>query len=359
MERLLMTVNFDLLVSGCNTRCVHCYVNGGPGGIMPLQDALLYIEKLDALSELLPFECTFTLDNEPMNHPDLAAIIQRASAAKHVTYYHHGMTSGIALMRRQDRHAVIQTYLDCGFGEFGITIHGNVSHHDRIVRRNGAYQTAVEAAAFMESCGAKVGVSLMFNRYFAEDAEGISCLLDKLNPGYIYFAVPNFTPHANMMKYEPFRGTLDTWKTLLPELAAWRQKEEVSEKYFTAGMLIRQLQDGLDVKELFRQPQDELYLTVHQSGNLYAGNTGVETEFLGNLRALDLKRTAEQICSLPGNRDYGAFYREDQLPGKTELLLALSRLPQDLLYDCRESVLYRGLMELKIPTKLIRGISED
>lgn len=58
-----MNVNFDILVSGCNTRCKHCYVNGGPGSMMKLEDALLFIEKLDALAEFLPFEASFTLDN--------------------------------------------------------------------------------------------------------------------------------------------------------------------------------------------------------------------------------------------------------------------------------------------------------
>ncbi len=36
-----MKVNFDILIAGCNTRCRHCYVNGGPGGLMPLETALL------------------------------------------------------------------------------------------------------------------------------------------------------------------------------------------------------------------------------------------------------------------------------------------------------------------------------
>lgn len=84
-----MTVNFDILISGCNTRCRHCYVNGGPGGMMKAEDALLLIEKLDSLAELLPFEASLTLDNEPMNHPDIASIIHKAAAANHIENYHH------------------------------------------------------------------------------------------------------------------------------------------------------------------------------------------------------------------------------------------------------------------------------
>lgn len=145
-----MEINFDFLLSGCNTRCKHCYVNGGPGSMMKSEDALLFIEKLDELAEFLPFEASFTLDNEPMNHPEIASIVRSAAATKNIKNYHHGMTSGIALMHRKDRNAVIEAYLDCGYNDFGITIHGNAIHHDEIVRREGAFQTGIEAAEFMK-----------------------------------------------------------------------------------------------------------------------------------------------------------------------------------------------------------------
>ena len=79
---------------------------------MKSEDALLLIEKLDSLAALLPFDASFTLDNEPMNHPNIVSIIRKAAAANHIHYYHHGMTSGIALMHRKDRHAVMQAYGD-------------------------------------------------------------------------------------------------------------------------------------------------------------------------------------------------------------------------------------------------------
>lgn len=325
-----MTVNFDFLVSGCNTRCRHCYVNGGPGSLMPLTDALLFIDKLDLLAELLPYDASFTLDNEPMNHPDIEHIIRRA-AAQHIKNYHHGMTSGIALINREDRQAVMQTYLDCGCRDFGVTIHGNAPHHDELVRREGAYQAAIEAAEFMSSCGAKVGVSLMFNRFFDTDAEEISAQLRRLQPDYIYFAIPNFTPHANMTAFEPYRGSLDTLRRIRPWLAQWRQREdELTREACTVGMLREQLRQGLDIAALFRCPQDELYMTVHQNGDLFVGNTGAETRRLGNLRTLNLQETARHIGELPGNRDYGAFYEEALLPGREALLHALDQLPRAL-----------------------------
>ena len=321
--------------------------------MMKSDDALLFIEKLDLLAEHLPFEASFTLDNEPMNHPDIASIIRKAASANHIENYHHGMTSGIALMRRKDRDAVMQAYLDCGCHDFGITIHGNARHHDEIVRREGALQMATEAAEYMKSCGAEVGVSLMFNRYFADDAGEIDARIQRLQPAYIYFAVPNFTPHAHMTDFEPCRGSLATLRRIRPWLETWTQRDDgLTREICTPGLLREQIQQGLSIVSLFRDSQDQLYMTVHQNGDLFIGNTGVETERLGNLRALDIQETAERISELPGNRDYGAFYEEDRLPDSAGLIRALDQLPQDLLYSDRASVIYRALTALGVPTRI-------
>ena len=72
-------INFDLLVAGCNTRCRHCYVNGGPGPLMDGTDALRCIEQLDAIASHLSDEAFFTLDHEPINHPQIERIITAAA----------------------------------------------------------------------------------------------------------------------------------------------------------------------------------------------------------------------------------------------------------------------------------------
>ena len=79
-----MMINIDFLLAGCNTRCRHCYVNGGPGPMMATGDALLCMEKLDRLAALLPDETSFTLDHEPMNHPEIARIISAAANTRNI-----------------------------------------------------------------------------------------------------------------------------------------------------------------------------------------------------------------------------------------------------------------------------------
>ena len=43
-EQKMKMINVDFLLSGCSTRCRHCYVAGGPGPMMETGDALLCIK---------------------------------------------------------------------------------------------------------------------------------------------------------------------------------------------------------------------------------------------------------------------------------------------------------------------------
>ena len=350
-------INFDLLVAGCNTRCRHCYVNGGPGPLMNGADALRCIEQLDAIASFLQEETNFTLDHEPMNHPELSRILTAAAHTAHIRHYHHGMTTGVALLRRDDREAVVDRYLALGYDTFGITIHGGEALHDEITRRTGAFGASVAFGEFVKTRGAKLEVSLMLNRFFPEQAEEISAVLDRLQPEYVYAAFPIFTPHRNMTDYEPYRATLETAEALRSRFPEWRQDadELIGEaNRACAACAIRELESGTDLNTLFSAPQNEKYLCVHPDCLLYIGNSGAETQCLGDLRTADPASIAEAIRSMPDNRDYDAFYDRRALPPDERLIAALKTLPQDAVYGDFPSVIYRGLAACATPVKILR-----
>lgn len=352
-----MEINFDFLISGCNTRCRHCYVHGGPGALMPVEDVLLCMERLDAMAESLPPDTSFTLDHEPMNHPFIEEIIAAAAGTRFIKNDHHGMTTGLALMRRSDRDEVVRAYFDSGYDEFGITLHGAVEHHDEIVRRKGAFRMTVAAAEYLKSKGARLNVSLMMNRFFLEDAEEITALLDRLKPDEVWFVTPIYTPHAGMQDFEPYRATLDMLEQLRCRLPDWRQDAEAVLAKAAANTMAaaaKRLGDGAGLRALFAAPQSELYLTIHQDCRLYVGNSGGETRLLGDLRMLDPKGTAGIISALSGNRDYGAYYDVEALPPTQALVRKMEALPQTLIYGDFESALYRGLAALGVPTRIIK-----
>lgn len=351
-----MNINVDFLVSGCNTRCRHCYVAGGPGPLMTTEDALLCMKKLDALAALLPGEVTLTLDHEPMNHPDIGQIIRAAANTKHIVNFHHGMTSGIALMRRKDRDAVLQAYLDLGYRSFGITIHGSREHHDEIVRHKGAFDAAAAAAEYFKAHGTRLEVALMVNRFFPEDAGSLSEFLDRVRPHFTGVVIPIFTPHRSMMDFEPYRASLPDLEALAGKLTAWGQDEAAfleNARRLTVASAVDRLRKGPGLPDLFAAPQDELYLSLHQNCVLYVGNSGTETRCIGDIRTADPEEAARIIGELPGNRDYGAFYDAAELPSAGSLIRTMEKLPQDLVYGDFESAIYRGLAEIGVNTVIL------
>lgn len=355
-------INFDLLVAGCDTRCKHCYVNGGPLPRMKGDDAVSCIERLDAIAAVLPDEAYFTLDHEPMGHPEIGRIIEAAAGTKHIRYHHHGMTTGLGLMRRDDREAVLDRYLSLGFDSFGITVHGGEALHDEIVRRKGAFAASAAFGAFVKTRGAELEVSLMVNRLFPQQREEISALLDRLRPDWIHIALPIFTPHKNGMDYETYRASVKD----IEALGAWfsdlgKDGGELIEqaRESSVGYAAETLQNGQDLKTLFMEPQGEKYLAVHPDCLLYMGNSGAETECLGDLRSLDPEATAARIASAPDNRDYDAFYDQSVLPETEQLIKALKGLPQETVYGDFPSVIYRGLAALHVPTRIFDLSSEQ
>lgn len=164
-------------------------------------------------------------------------------------------------------------------------------------------------------------------------------------------------PHLNMLDFEPYRASLNVVEALQGYLTDWQQNECViikAAKQNTVAAVMERLMHCDNLHELFASEQDELYITLHQDCKLYVGNSGAETRCLGDLRGLDLKATAEIIKTLPGNRDYGAYYDVDALPATDDLIEALQRLPENAVYGDFESVVYRGLAELGIPTKIMK-----
>ena len=181
-------------------------------------------------------------------------------------------------------------------------------------------------------------------------------LLNRLKPDYIYIALPIFTPHKNGMDYEPYRASVQDVEALGEWFRALGKDDaEIIERArkSSVGFAVSTLQNGRDLKTLFAEPQGEKYLAVHPDCRLYMGNSGAETECLGDLRFLDPEATAKRISEAPDNRDYGAFYDPGVLPETGDLIDALKDLPQNTVYGDYPSVICRGLAALHVPTRIL------
>ena len=151
-----MEYNFDILLAGCNTNCLHCYVDGGPSKQMPYEDYLICLERLKYIFDKLDAKSEFTLDNELFNHPKAKDIIIKSREVLGNQYFHHGSTTGIAFMSRSDKDEIAETLLSYNCNDISLTIHGNEEHHNEIVKNLQGFDMIKKSANYFYSKGFKI-----------------------------------------------------------------------------------------------------------------------------------------------------------------------------------------------------------
>lgn len=283
-----MDINFDIILAGCSTNCRHCYVNGGPSTLlMATDDFDLCMTKLLPVFSHFGEHATFTLDNEPYLHPDLFYIFSRIQKLCWRNYYHHGSTTGIAFNHRRDKDTIWNFQKAQKIAFSSVTFHGAKAHHNEITRNPRSFEEGLRHLQYVREHQGSVYFSLMLSSLLVEDRDEITALIQTISPDSVYFAIPNFAPTQRMLAYQPYRVTYEDALRLRGYLSAWHVSEqEILGRFhaFNTEAIFEKIQQFSDFS--FLSEPDAIFLSVHQNLDLFYGNTGVETEKLGNLRSL-------------------------------------------------------------------------
>lgn len=297
-----MEYNIDILIAGCDTRCAHCYVDGGPGPRMSLED---YERCLDALApafERFGPALSFTLDNELFAHERAADILRVTAARAGANYYHHGCTTGVTLARRGDADELLALLRERGWTTVSFAVHGGEAVHNRLVANPEAMGLMVRAAERCRAAGLEVSLSLMATKAMLEDGDALLSLLDRLPHDALLPVLPDFMPSPRLRRYQRWRlnrGEMGEMRALLlacgvPEadLSGWLAlpcESEVCEAVLS-GAYAPALEE-----------RQTAYLHVDARLDLYRGNTGVPLERVGSLTALSPEALCEAVARTPDN----------------------------------------------------------
>ncbi|MCK4591079.1 MAG: radical SAM protein, partial [Candidatus Latescibacteria bacterium] len=116
-----MHLTVDIRIAGCAARCWHCYVNGGPGPLMPLEEYRCCLDTLEVVFDGLKkhgVKIDLCLDYEPLLHPDICEILKiTAERFEHHFVWSTFPTTGIPIATRPDWEEILETLRDVGFSE--------------------------------------------------------------------------------------------------------------------------------------------------------------------------------------------------------------------------------------------------
>ena len=196
--KTVMDYNIDILVAGCNTSCLHCYVDGGRGKIMNLDDFKLCLDKLQGVFEVLKDRISFTLDNELYNHPACLEILDYVKSRAKDNYFHHGSTTGIAFLNEKRKDQIVEVLKENNWLDVSLAIHGPNKIHDAIVFKEGALDSLIEAANLFKDMGLEVWISLIFNKEMVKELDELSIVLKKIRYDHILPVICDYLPLSRL-----------------------------------------------------------------------------------------------------------------------------------------------------------------
>lgn len=290
-----MEYNIDVLVAGCNTTCMHCYVNGGFAPAMSLTDFYLCMDKLSPAFEKLKDKVSFTLDNELFNHPDATEILECVERNFKNNYYHHGSTTGIAFLEHTKQAELFDVLERNKWNYVSFAVHGTRDVHNSIVNNDSGLESIIAASKLFKEHDFKIWISLMISKRLVRDLNGLSDVLSQIPYDNILPVIPDYYPTPRLLKYQDIRCNKDEYGELIDFLIS-KNVDTSDIEYAVRSYNEEAIMDTLD-KDLVTaelRSKETAFFHIDNKLDFYLGNTGSPLSCLGNIKDL----TPEEIYNL-------------------------------------------------------------
>ncbi len=176
------------LLRRCNLTCKHCYASSAdtdfPG---ELATAQIYAVMDDLKAYGVPV--LILSGGEPLLHPDIFAISQRAKALG----FYVGLSSNGTLITARNIAAIAAV----GYDYVGVSLDGMRATHDRFRRRAGAFDESLRGIRLCRDAGIKVGMRYTLTRHNARDLPDLLQLMSDEGVDKFYLSHLNYAGRGN------------------------------------------------------------------------------------------------------------------------------------------------------------------
>ena len=353
-----MKYTIEITIAGCSTNCAHCYVDGGIDKNMSVDDFKICVEKLKPVLNKLGNDASVTLGNELFCNPNIKEILKCCieNLGEHFSYSNYYVpTTGIALLNKKDKYEILELLKVAGAKGFMLALHGDENNHNAIVKNNSAYEKIFETAKFVMDNGFDVLHNVMVSKRLLVNFEKTLTRIREIG-GRARLTVPVFVPTERMRAYQQIRASasecykiaeiakdFDIDTTSLIEHCKHHNEKSVTEKI---------LLEGFDyVKEKSNAP-NWVFINITRNLDLYYGNVGSHTKFLGNIRQLSESEIINLVIDLMPNYDYTAYFQDEAFMQLDKYFSCIT--PNKLVYPSTIDCIYNVLDKSNVKNLILK-----
>lgn len=354
-----MKYTFEITIAGCAMNCAHCYVDGGIGPVMHFDDFSVLVQKLKPILNKLNGEIDVTLGNELFCNPDIVKILDYSAAnlSRYFSYRNFPVpTTGIALVRHKDRDKILQSLRLLGAEKFMLALHGKKHSHNGIVQNPNAFDELFRAADYLSKNGFGILLNLIVSKALADGFSQTAVTLSSL-PYDVRLTVPLYVPTDRMRRYQSLRANYDEAMQIADQAEQHGFPADSLRKHcklHSEKAVLRDLsENGFSYDREKAGAANWAFFHITQNLDLYYGNAGAHTKYLGNLKTADEEQLYRKIAVLGANYDYTAFFEDSVFYGLENILRKLPSHPQNLIYPSKADCIYAWLDELHQQSLLI------
>lgn len=355
-----MKYTFEITICGCSTNCAHCYVDGGAAPQIKLSDYELFLEKLKPVLDRVEGDISVTLGNEIFCHRSIAELLN-ITADKIPEYYTYEggtvPTTGIALLANKERKEILEILKKVDSKGFMLAVHGAAQTHDGIVQRKDAFSKLFEAADYFISNNLDIQFNFIVSKLLCTDFEQVMQNVSKYPSAEIFLTIPLYVPTNRMRKYQKIRAEIDDCMHLAAVAGEYGINASSVHKHCTEHnekAVIETIKNkGFNYEYAKNNAMQWKFFNITQNGDIFYGNVGAHTKYIGNLLDIDPDVLLEEIVTSAPNYDYVAYYPDEVFYDIEKHIRRLPVRTHNYVYKSKDECIYALLDELGVENALI------
>jgi Fe-coproporphyrin III synthase len=184
------------LIRRCNLTCKHCYSISAD---KDFPGELSTKEVFHVMDDLKAFGVPVLIlsGGEPLLHPDIFAIAQRAKAMG----FYLSLSSNGTLINEANIEAIVKV----GFDYVGISLDGTPATHDQFRRCQGAFEKALQGVRWCQLYGIKVGIRFTLTQDNVDELPQMWQLIEDENIDKFYLSHLNYAGRGNKNRRDDVR----------------------------------------------------------------------------------------------------------------------------------------------------------